>query len=901
MTEQSIFLAALDIADPTERGAYLDETCGGDPALRQQVEELLAAHERSGEFLKVPALRQIAAGAGNGQPSPGETSAEGANAKGEIDLSFLQPSTKPGSLGRLAHYEVEQVIGRGGCGIVLKAFDEKLRRVVAIKVMAPELATTSPARKRFLREARAAAAIRHENVIGIHAVEDQPLPYLVMEYIEGLTLQQKLDQTGPLDVREVLHIGRQVAAGLAAAHAQGLIHRDIKPGNILLENGKDHIKITDFGLARSADDASLTQSGVIAGTPLYMSPEQAQGQGIDHRSDLFSLGSVLYVMVSGRPPFRAATTLAVLKRVAEDQPRPIREIIPEAPDWLIALIGKLHAKNPDARFASAQEVADLLARCLSEMQQHGCVQSPGDLLPMTLKPTDEAERSAQNERRSGKENAIPAAVSKPVRRWAAAAAVAVALFAGLGMTEATGLTNVRGTVIRLFSPDGTLVVEVDDPGVSVTIDGEEMVISGTGAKEIRLKPGQYKLLASKDGKVVRQELVTVTTNGRQVVRVSKEAGPTGADPGVIEPKVADPDRRAAEYVLSVGGRVQINDIARFIDRPADLPNAPFRLTCVWAEWKPKLDDAGLANFAGCRHLKELRLWQTLATEKGLAHLKDCKSLTTLSLHSNLLTDAALGHFAGCDDLQVLDLHSCYKITAAGLAHFKDYKRLKTLVLRHVRVGDAALVHFKDCKELRVLDLGETAISDAGLENFKDCKNLEYLWLFGNPKITDAGLAHFQDCRQIKDLNLARLPMVTDKGLASFQNCTGLEQLHLAGTQVSNDGFGLFKGCKELWHLVLFDTPLTDAALAQVKGYPLLKELDLSGTRVTEAGLAHLKDCPALTRLGMQRTVLTDGSIETLGHLWRLKWLDLRDAKLPEGGLEKLAAKLPQCKIERIVP
>src|SRR5262249_37266779 len=157
-----------------------------------------------------------------------------------------------------------------GFGIVLKAFDEMLHRVVAIKVMAPRLATTSPARKRFLREARASAAIRHENAVGIHAVEEQPIPYLVMEYIAGETLQHKLDRVGPLAVPEGLGIGQQVARGLAAAHALGLIHRDIKPSNILLERSvEQRAKITDFGLARAADDASLTQSGYIAGTPMY--------------------------------------------------------------------------------------------------------------------------------------------------------------------------------------------------------------------------------------------------------------------------------------------------------------------------------------------------------------------------------------------------------------------------------------------------------------------------------------------------------------------------------------------------------------------------------------------------------------------------------------------------------
>lgn len=287
---------------------------------------------------------------------------------------YLSPSTKPGSRGRLGHYEVLEILGKGAFGTVLKAFDEKLHRMVAIKVMSTQLASTSPARKRFLREARASAAIRHDNVVAIYAVEEQPIPYLVMEYVPGQTLQQALDRDGPFDLDDALRLGQQIASGLAAAHAQGLIHRDIKPANILLEEGPHwKVKITDFGLARAADDASRTQSGIIAGTPMYMSPEQAHGSNVDLRSDLFSFGSVLYQIVSGRPPFRASSTLAVLKRVTEDRPRPIREIIPEVPEWLVTIIAKLHEKKAVARYQSAAEVSELLARCQLELQQDGRV------------------------------------------------------------------------------------------------------------------------------------------------------------------------------------------------------------------------------------------------------------------------------------------------------------------------------------------------------------------------------------------------------------------------------------------------------------------------------------------------------------------------------------------------
>src|SRR5262249_44095008 len=373
-------------------------------------------------------------------------------------LTFLAAPTRPDSLGRIGHYEVLQVLGRGGFGIVFRAFDEILQRVVALKVMAPQLAATSPARKRFLREARSSAQVRHENVVQVYEVAEQPLPYLAMEFIPGETLQQRLDRVGPLDVPETLRIGRQIAEGLAAAHATDLIHRDIKPGNVLLESGQHKVKITDFGLARAADDASISQSGIIAGTPMYMAPEQAQGQTLDQRADLFSLGSVLYQMVAGRPPFRANTTVAVLKRVAEDQPRAIREIVPEAPQWLCDIIAKLHAKNPNDRYQSAREVADVLADCDAQLKTNSRLKDYSRI------PRIQPQRSGPRSRFR-------------VGRRVTTAAVILLLLGGLGFAEATGVTDFCATVIRLFSSEGTLVVEVNDPGVSIKIDESDIVIS----------------------------------------------------------------------------------------------------------------------------------------------------------------------------------------------------------------------------------------------------------------------------------------------------------------------------------------------------------------------------------------------------------------------------------------
>ncbi len=284
-------------------------------------------------------------------------------------LNTLAPTDDPQMLGRIDGYEISGVIGCGGMGAVLKGFDRSLNRVVAIKVMSPHLATSGAARKRFAREAQAAAAITHDNVIDIYGVaEANDLPYLVMPYARGTNLQKRIDQRGPLPLIEVLRIGHQIALGLAAAHQQGLVHRDIKPANILLSDGIDRLVITDFGLARAVDDASVTRTGVIAGTPQYMSPEQARGEPIDHRSDLFSLGSVLYTLCTARVPFRADSAYGMLRRITDNQPRPIREINAEIPSWLCQVISKLHAKSPEDRYQTAGQVADVLKQCLVHVQ-----------------------------------------------------------------------------------------------------------------------------------------------------------------------------------------------------------------------------------------------------------------------------------------------------------------------------------------------------------------------------------------------------------------------------------------------------------------------------------------------------------------------------------------------------
>jgi serine/threonine protein kinase len=275
---------------------------------------------------------------------------------------FLAPAEQPDEIGRLGSYRIQAVVGKGGMGVVFRAHDPALNRLVALKALLPSMAAVPTAGMRFLREAKAAAALKHPHVVTVFQVgEDRGIPFLAMEYLEGEPLDDHIRREGQLPLADALRIGRETALGLAAAHTRGLVHRDIKPANLWLERPAGHVKILDFGLAHAlANEAELTQLGMIVGTPAYMAPEQADGMPVDTRCDLFSLGCVLYQMVTGTLPYQGATTMAILHALAVHEPPPVCALRPEAPAELSSLVTRLLARNPEDRPASAQEVAETL-------------------------------------------------------------------------------------------------------------------------------------------------------------------------------------------------------------------------------------------------------------------------------------------------------------------------------------------------------------------------------------------------------------------------------------------------------------------------------------------------------------------------------------------------------------
>ncbi|MFO0998785.1 MAG: SUMF1/EgtB/PvdO family nonheme iron enzyme [Planctomycetaceae bacterium] len=402
---------------------------------------------------------------------------------------IVSPRDLPIAAESLSDYQIRGVVGKGGMGVVVRARDKKLNRDVAIKFLVPELARHQAARERFLREARAAAAVRHDNVVTIYSVREvDGVPLLEMELIQGESLAERIQRTGPMSALEVARLAIQIARGLDAAHKKGLIHRDIKPGNILLEateeattplvSGAERVfsraKITDFGLARVISEESLTNSGLIAGTPQYMSPEQAEGKGIDRRSDLFSLGSVMYAMCAGRAPFHADSALGVLRQVSDFAPPSLHERNRKIPGWLLTVIERLMAKKPDDRFQSAGEVVEALSR-----EYEIASKSPESKSGPSLTP--------------GSEPVTAATVSGGAAGWVrlvATALLPIALFAA---------------VFIIRTSKGEFVLTTQDPGISAQINAAGgLVVENKATKASytlmpglnRLPNGDYELIVT---------------------------------------------------------------------------------------------------------------------------------------------------------------------------------------------------------------------------------------------------------------------------------------------------------------------------------------------------------------------------------------------------------------------
>jgi serine/threonine protein kinase len=414
-----------------------------------------------------------------GAPAPTTLIRAHGNTITEAGFSFLSPPQGPDELGRMGHYRVQRLLGRGAMGIVFAAEDGRLSRVVALKVMRPSIAEEPEARQRFLREARAMAAMgASPHLAPIYEVgEANGLPFLAMEYLEGESLDRWLARHKQLGAAEIIQLGREIAAGLAAAHARGLVHRDIKPANLWVQAPQGGIKVLDFGLARPAKDTKLTQTGIIAGTPAYLSPEQAQDQPLDARSDLFSVGCVLYEVCAGRVPFQGRNALALLTAVTTVAPSPLRNLRPDLPPALTDLVMELLSKRPVDRPASAQE---LMLR-LDEISQGKTAPRSPARWPLTYVLT--------------------------------------------GLAAAV-LLLVVGPQLLVRTSKGLVEIRTDDPTIRVSVekDGELItILDPVGNQKIELVAGDYhvKLMPDNPDAKLSTDKFSLVRGGQEVLTVKR--------------------------------------------------------------------------------------------------------------------------------------------------------------------------------------------------------------------------------------------------------------------------------------------------------------------------------------------------------------------------------------------
>jgi len=408
---------------------------------------------------------------------------------------------------RLGQYRLVRELGAGGMGLVFEAEDEWLNRRVAVKVLRSDLPAEQAARERFLREARAMAAVEHENVCTIYQVnEADGRPYMAMQLLAGETLETRLDREPRLSVAEAARIGRQVALGLAAAHAKGMVHRDVKPSNVWLEAGTGRVRLLDFGLALARDNPHLTHTGFVIGTPAFMSPEQARGEPLDGRSDLFSLGAILYLMTTGERPFEGATAMTVMRNLELHHPARVNVKRVDVPAPFSNLVMELLAKDRKDRPASVTVAADRLARPELVRPTHLPVAPPQ--VPAVVRPP--ARSPAISAWPTPYRHPGPATSTVRILLMVAAVSVGLALYWRYDVTNYGGLE---------------VVPDVPEAEVQVRQDGQLKHTSVTDRK-FTVRPGSYELVLvkPKNGYKLSRTMVEVTRGRVEQVRVVRDLG-----------------------------------------------------------------------------------------------------------------------------------------------------------------------------------------------------------------------------------------------------------------------------------------------------------------------------------------------------------------------------------------
>lgn len=679
-------------------------------------------------------------------------------------LRFLSPPQQAGELGRLAGYRVLRQLGEGGMGLVLEAEDIKLRRRVALKVMKPEIAKKQQHRERFLREARTAAQVEHDHICPIFQVGDENgVPFIAMPFLKGEALDARLKRQRPLPIDEAVRIVREVAEGLQAAHSVGLVHRDIKPGNVWLEtlaNRLPRVRILDFGLARARlEEAHLTQSGAIIGTPAYMAPEQARSQPVDHRADLFSLGVMLYEMTTGRRPFTGTDTMSVLTSLAVDTPSSPRELTPAVPESLSNLTMRLLAKKAEQRPASARDVADELMQVLVQTSRPMVEAMPGSAplsQPSPVSATIEEPWAGIDDASELADVTSQAAVKPSPPRfsnsmiWIAAGVLSLAAIAG---------------IVYLTSRDG--------PGNDQVAKKEEPKKEPVPIppRKDKATPSEMNRKAIEDVHTHMHMVVKLPSGMTQTVTPEQPlpAGPFELCQLSCNGSPMPPDM-AGRCAAAIAGQKSFTTIAD-----------PF-MTIRWTE----NEFAKLADTTARESLVEFKTGLEL-TPKTVELIGRFPQLKIACFFAEKADDETVVNLAklGREVWIIIDLGKSGKVTAKGWAALANLPMSEWTILRPRGLDQVALEAISKMPQLHSLTIGEGELNADGIKALSMCPKLVWLNL-GISRIDSDAFKHFAGFRSLSNLHLHQTA-ISDDDVPHLAANKALRNLNLGGTKITETG------------------------------------------------------------------------------------------------------------------
>jgi serine/threonine protein kinase/Leucine-rich repeat (LRR) protein len=820
----------------------------------------------------------------------------------------------------LGGYRILRELGHGGMGMVYEAEDIKLERRVSLKVMKPEIARDPQHRKRFLREASAAASVASRFICPIYEVgEHDGIPFIAMPLLKGEPLAVHWKKNQRLPIEDVVRIGKEVAEGLSAAHEVGLVHRDIKPSNIWLETqptGPPRAVILDFGLARvQADNVQITQSGVIVGTPAYMSPEQARGdRNVDARTDLFSLGCVLYALCTGELPFQGKQMMDVLVALATQDPTPPHTIAATVPQPLSELILRLLAKKLDDRPSAARTIIDELAAIERDFV------TPAPTATARIKAAARSGSKARpiateadlTEALSPSHSALtthhsPAGAKPHERSHARYALMGVGLVGGI-------IALVAGGIYYIATNEGAIEIRSEEQNVRVSLlkDGQEVEVLHAGSGKIWSVPtGTYALRLKGDPagiEIVMPDTFELKRGETHVVTIRKFAGQPLSD-DEVKRLAALP---AAEQVEEVRKQLLRRNPGFTAIRPDIVDGV---VIGVYIEDKELRDIMPLRAFVGLKTLKCLdsplsdlsplkdmpltEIWcigtevsdlsqikdmKLISLRVGRSHVRDLLPLKSMPLKILAIHDTPVTDVTPLQDLPLEDIRLTPNNITRGLDILRAMKSLKTIGLsdtadkawpaaefwerydkeEFTRIAERKAAEYVLSNGGAVCVNGQSkgigAAADLPREPFQltevHCSNVGGTHV----TMTDAGLAVFNDCKNLRLLRLYQCTQITDAGLAHFKNCKNLSFLELEGVRVTDAALPMFAGYNDLANLGLNNTRVTDAGMIHLRDRNKLTAIGLLNTAVGDAGLAHLKDCKNLAFLDLRHTKVTDAGL-----------------------------------------